>query len=137
MPITQPVSIYTLPTAVLDVGVHGPFISPQVGTAYGAYQLSISAGGSWPSTPGQVMIITIERSQDSGITWQFDAEAALGPTPWYAKDGVTPVTTSTWTISMGNDGKGNANVMNATDLFRFTLNVQRLCAPLFTMKGVQ
>jgi hypothetical protein len=126
------VQILVLPTAVLSVGQHGPFVSPVLGAAYTGYEFHITPTVGWPATGGQVMELTVEVSHDGGVTWLPEASTDFGPTSnWHDP------TVATFRVSVGGDGQGNLLSMAAIDLYRFTLNVLRVCgAPIFTVVGV-
>ena len=129
--------IFVLPTAILGVGQHGPFISPVVGANFTAYQLDLNQGLGWPASGGLVMEIAIERSVDNGITWQEDARIEASQSPWFSKDRVTAVTTASARIHMGRKN-GQQLAMAILDLLRFTLNVIQACgSPTITISGIQ
>jgi hypothetical protein len=121
--------ILALPTAVLQAGkTYGPFVTPQVGSSYSKYQLNFQIL-SWPTT-GNVLQVQVDRSQDGGNTWAFDAGITYGP-------GLSG--THTWLIEMGRLNPGpNAIVLTTApvDLFRVTLTALQSCSALITVGGV-
>jgi hypothetical protein len=123
-------AIFTLPTAVLGVGQHGPFVSPVVGGLYTGYEFHITPGLGWPATGGQVMELTVEVSHDGGVTWLFDASTDFGPTANWGNPSL-----GVFRVSIGSaQGQGLNTAL--TDLYRFTLNVLQACgAPVFVMYG--
>jgi|SRR6185312_2835230 len=135
---STPVAIYTLPTAVLGVGTHGPFVSPAVGAAYAAYQISVTPRASWPQTGPDPIVATVEYSVDGGVTWRFDAQRSYKAGPWLDRAG-NPLTSDLWTVTMGVLNPGPNQTVLATalaDLFRVTLDVAQVCSPLILMSGL-
>jgi hypothetical protein len=124
--------IFVLPTAVLGVGLHGPFNGPAMGAAYPAYQFQITPGPGWPTTGGQVMNLTVELSRDGGTTWIAEASTDFGPTSAWRDP-----TTAALTVTLGRDQNGNSVACATTDRYRFTLNVLRATgSPVLTVSGL-
>jgi hypothetical protein len=123
--------IFVLPTAVLGVGSHGPFVSPVLGAAYTGYEFHITPTVGWPTTGGQVMELTVEVSHDGGVTWQLDCSTDCGPLSGWANQSLGMLR-----VSIGSDSQGNLLSTASTDLYRFTLNVLQTCgAPILTVFG--
>jgi hypothetical protein len=123
--------IFVLPTAVLGVGQHGPFVSPQVGAAFTGYEFHVVPTVGWPTTGDQVMELLVEVSHDGGQTWQFDCSTDFGPLSGWANPSLGVLR-----VSLGSDSQGNLLSTSLIDLYRFTLNVLQPCgAPLLAMVG--
>ncbi len=138
MPAVTPTGIFVLPTALLGVGTHGPFLSPQVGAAYSAWQLTVAPGLGYPTTPGTVFKIRIERSHDGGATWLEDAFVDYDAGPWTDKAG-NALAADAVIRRLGllsPDVNPTVIVMAPTDLYRVWLDVFRVCSPQISMGGL-
>jgi hypothetical protein len=123
--------IFVLPTAVLGVGVHGPFVGPEMAAEYSGYEFQVTPGPGWPSSGGPVLELTVEVSHDGGLTWTEDASCDMGPTGQWANPASGSLRVAVGAIA------NQTLTCAATDLYRFTLNVlQAIGAPTFTVLGV-
>ncbi len=123
--------LFVVPTALLAVGTHGPFVTPQVGGAFPAYQFTINFGPGWPTSGGDALAILVEKSSDGGLTWGPDAQIV------YAA--VAQAASAVWNVPLGvlNPGPNAIQVLTAvTDLFRVTLTAFKVCSPLITLNVV-
>jgi hypothetical protein len=105
-----------------------------VGARFTGYRLALIPGATWPTSGGDVLSITIERSTDGGATWQPDIACTFAPGPWLDKLGVA-VTTANLDIAVGTV----AAVVQQTgtgDKYRITIQVSQACRPGFQLWGL-
>lgn len=130
--------LFILPTALLTVGSMGPYQSPLVGAAYAGWQLTVTPGIGYPTTPGPVFSLFVDVSQDNGATWTQDAVANYVEGPWKDKTGAT-LTADTVIRWLGKTLPGSPQeapiLMAPTDLYRIRLSVTRACNCSIAMAG--
>jgi hypothetical protein len=98
----------SFPLTPLAIGVHGPFTSGLLPSTLAGYVVDLLNDASWPAD-GDVCTITVEQSNDSGITWAFDASITLAGGLWKTKAGV-PVNAAPWAVSINNSGSTTRKV---------------------------
>src|SRR5258706_13245538 len=89
------VLISIAPTS-LPVGRIGPF-EAALPNAPGNWNVTFTKGAVWPAS-GQVVLATIEESNDNGASWQFSASIDFVGGIWKDRSGAT-VLTSGWSTT--------------------------------------
>jgi hypothetical protein len=107
--------LITIAQTALLVGTPlGPLVSPALPANSLSYTVSVT-GVVWPVS-GDVLKVIIERSDDNGTTWRFDASHQGS---WRDKLGAVP-TNAFWRVVLPQDGI-------ATRKLRVTLEVFQAC----------
>ena len=115
--------LITIPQTALPVSSIGPFVSPVLDPNIKGYVVNLT-GVVWPAA-GDVLKVTLERSDDNGASWRFDASAQGS---FRAKDGSAPLNAA-WSVSMPQDGI-------TTRKLRATIDVLQACTLTASVSSV-
>lgn len=115
-------TLITIPQTDLTVGTIGPFVSPRLPVNISLYTVSLT-GTAWPAS-GDVLKVTLERSDDDGATWNFDASAQGS----FRDKAGNPPNNALWRIGMPVDGV-------TTRRLRATIEVLQPCTLSASVSG--
>lgn len=115
-------TLIAIPQTALQIGPIGPFVSPRLPVDIPLYTVSLT-GVVWPAS-GDVLKVTLERSDDDGVTWKFDASAQGS----FRDKAGNPPNNALWRIGMPVDGV-------TTRRLRATIEVLQPCTLIASVSG--
>lgn len=108
---------FSVPLATRTPGTYGPFASGNLPSNLVGYSLAFVNDATWPTDGSNVLLVTVEQSNDAGNTWAFDASINLTADPWTDRAG-NVIHTANWNVGLDNQGSTTRRVRATFQLFQ-------------------
>src|SRR5690348_13525375 len=93
----------TISLRAFPVGSQGPFTSGLLPADLTGYEFDFVNDATWPTNGQDVLTLTVEQSNDSGQSWEFDSQLTLAGIAWMNRQGQV-IHTAGWSVSLDNQG---------------------------------